>query len=77
MFGISWTELVLIALVALVVVGPKDLPKVLAILGRFMRHARAFVYRFQEEIDEILTDAEVKEFKQETLKDYVHKKGKK
>ena len=49
MFNIGFSELILILLVAFVVVGPKDLPKVAAALGRGVRYVKRLVKEFQDE----------------------------
>ena len=49
MFNIGFAELILILLVAFVVVGPKDLPKVAAALGRGVRTIKKFIKEFQDE----------------------------
>ena len=49
MFNIGFAELILILLVAFVIVGPRDLPKVAAALGRGVRTMRRFMREFQDE----------------------------
>ena len=49
MFNIGFAELILILLVAFVVVGPKDLPKVAAALGRGVRTIKQYIKEFQDE----------------------------
>jgi len=49
MFNIGFSELILILLVAFVVVGPKDLPKVARALGRGVKWIKTFVKDFQDE----------------------------
>lgn len=49
MFNIGFAELMLILLVAFVVVGPRDLPKVAAALGRGVRTIKKFMREFQDE----------------------------
>ena len=49
MFNIGFGELMLILLVAFVIVGPRDLPKVAAALGRGVRTIRQFMREFQDE----------------------------
>ena len=60
MFNIGFSELILILLVAFVIVGPKDLPKIAASLGRAVRTVKKYVREFQDETG--LGDA-VDEFK--------------
>ncbi len=49
MFNIGFSELILILLVAFVIVGPRDLPKVAAALGRGVRTIKQFMREFQDE----------------------------
>jgi sec-independent protein translocase protein TatB len=65
MFDIGWDELLLIALVALVVIGPKDLPAVLRTLGAWMARARNLAGEFRSHVDEMMREANVDEMKRE------------
>lgn len=49
MFNIGATELILLLLIAFVVVGPKDLPKVARALGRFVRYIRTMIEEVKRE----------------------------
>lgn len=49
MFNIGFSELILILLVAFVIVGPRDLPKIAGALGRGVRMMKKFMREFQEE----------------------------
>ena len=49
MFNIGFSELILILLVAFVIVGPRDLPKIARALGRGVRSIKRFMREFQEE----------------------------
>ena len=46
-FGVGYSELFVLAIIAVVVIGPKDLPKVLRTFGQFMNKARAISREFQ------------------------------
>ncbi len=51
MFDIGWTELLLVGIVALIVVGPQDLPKMFRTLGKFTAKARAMAREFQTSLE--------------------------
>jgi len=61
MFDFSWTEILLIAVVALVVIGPKDLPRVLRSVGQWVGRARAIAREFQGQLDQMVRDSELDE----------------
>lgn len=65
MFDIAWSELAVIGGVALVVIGPKDLPKVMRTLGRLTRKARLLAGEFQRNIEDMMREAELEEMKQQ------------
>src|SRR5713226_7280107 len=68
LFDIGWPELLLIGVVALVVSGPKDLPRALKIAGFWVRKARTLSREFQSSIDQMIRDAELDEVRQELKK---------
>ncbi len=61
MFDIGWTELLVIGIVMLVVVGPKDLPGMFRTLGRFTGKAKAMARDFQSAMNEAADSAGVKD----------------
>jgi sec-independent protein translocase protein TatB len=63
MFDFSWTEIALIGGVALVVIGPKDLPKALRTAGIWVRKARSISREFQGTIEQMMREAELDEVK--------------
>lgn len=65
MFDIAWSELALIAAVALIVIGPKDLPRMLYTLGKWTRRARAVTREFQSHIDQMMREAELDELQRQ------------
>ena len=65
MFDISWSELLVIAVVAIVVIGPKDLPRVLRSLGRWSAQAKRMARDFQNQFNEALREAELDSVKKD------------
>jgi sec-independent protein translocase protein TatB len=63
MFDFAWSELAVIAVVALVVIGPKDLPRVMRTVGQWTRRARAIAREFQGSLDQMVREAELDEVK--------------
>lgn len=61
MFDIGWTELVVIGVVALIVIGPKDLPELFRTLGRFTAKARAMAREFQRAMESAADEAGVRD----------------
>ena len=64
-FGLSMGELMVIALVALIVVGPKDLPKMLRMVGRFVTQLRGMAGEFRRHLDSAIREAGIDEVKKE------------
>lgn len=58
-------EMVVIVLLAIIVVGPKDLPKVMRTLGQFLARLRAMGQEFRDAFDEMDADDEIKELRAE------------
>ncbi len=63
MFDLGWAELLVIGVVALIVVGPKDLPKLFRTLGRFTGKARAMAREFSSAMNQAADDAGVGDLK--------------
>ena len=61
MFDIAPTELLIVAIVALVVIGPKDLPRVMRTVGRWAGKARGMARHFRSGIDTMMREAELEE----------------
>jgi len=66
MFDIGWSELLLIAVVTVIVVGPKDLPRALRTVGQWAAKVRAVAREFQGSIDEMIRESELDELRRET-----------
>jgi len=65
MFGISSTEYLLIAVVALVVIGPKELPAVMRTIGQWTRKVRGMAAEFQNQFHEAMREAEMADLKKQ------------
>jgi len=65
MFDIGWQELFIIGLVTIIVIGPKELPKVLRTVTLWVRKIRGMARDFQESIEELAREAELDEMKRE------------
>ena len=63
MFDLGWSEMAIIMLVALIVIGPKDLPKVARTIGQWTGKARALARDFQRSLDDMAREAELDEIK--------------
>lgn len=63
MFDFSWSELALIAVVALVVIGPKDLPRVMKNVAFWVRKARTMAREFQGGIEDMMREADLDDVK--------------
>ncbi len=61
MFDLGWSELAVVALVALIVVGPRELPEVLRTIGKWVRKARSMAREFQTSVDDMVREAELDE----------------
>jgi sec-independent protein translocase protein TatB len=65
MFDISWGKLVIIGVVALIVIGPKELPAVLRTLGQWMAKIRRMAGEFQGQFNEAMREAEMADLKKQ------------
>ena len=65
MFDIGWSELLVIAVVAIVVIGPKDLPRVLRSVGKWTGQVKRMARDFQNQFNEALREAELDSIKKE------------
>jgi sec-independent protein translocase protein TatB len=61
MFDIGWSEMMVVGVVALIVIGPKDLPEVFRTLGRFTAKARAMAREFQRAMESAADEAGIKD----------------
>ncbi|MFG1286364.1 Sec-independent protein translocase protein TatB [Xanthobacter versatilis] len=65
MFDIGWSELMLIGIVALIVIGPKELPSVLRTVGRTVTKVRRMAGEFQGQFQEALREADLADMRKE------------
>jgi sec-independent protein translocase protein TatB len=68
MFDIGWSEMAVILVVALIVIGPKDLPRVARQIGRWTAKARGMAREFQRSLDDMAREAELQDIKAEMEK---------
>jgi sec-independent protein translocase protein TatB len=65
MIDLSWSHILIVVIVALVVIGPKDLPRFMHMAGRWMGKARAMADQFRKSFDEMSRQAELEELRKE------------
>ena len=65
MFDIGWSELLVIGVVALIAIGPKELPGVLRMVGQWMGKVRRMASEFQSQFNEAMREAEVADIKKQ------------
>lgn len=65
MFDMGWSELLLVAVLAIVFVGPKDLPKLMRTLGQYMGKMRAMAREFQNSFEDLARETELEELRKQ------------
>lgn len=65
MLDIGWWELVLLAVLAVIVVGPKDLPRMMVTAGRYVARLRAMAAEFQRGFEDVARQTELEDLKKE------------
>jgi sec-independent protein translocase protein TatB len=63
MLDIGWSEMLMIAVVAIVVIGPKDLPRTLRTIGQWIGKARAVTRDLQNSVNDMVADSELEELR--------------
>ena len=63
MLSIGWTEMLIVAAIALIVVGPKDLPAMLRQIGKFVSSARRMGNDFKKELNKVAAIDEIRDIK--------------
>ena len=61
MFDIGWSEMAVIALIALVVIGPKELPNAMRAASKWARKARSLAREFQSGVDDMIREADLED----------------
>ena len=69
MFDVAPTELIVVAVVALLVIGPKDLPRALHQLGKWVGKARGMARHFRTGLDTMIREAELAEMEKKWAED--------
>lgn len=65
MFDLGWSELLLLMVLAIIFVGPKDLPKMMRTVGQAVAKVRAMAREFQSSFDELARETELEELRKE------------
>lgn len=65
MLDFSWSHILIVLIVALVVVGPKDLPRLMHMLGRWMGKARSMADQLRSSFDDMARQGELEELRKE------------
>lgn len=65
MFDLGWSKVLILAVVAIVVVGPKELPSLLRTLGQFISHLRRHAAEFRAQFDDAMKSAELDQIKKD------------
>jgi sec-independent protein translocase protein TatB len=63
MFDVAWSELMVVGAVALVVIGPKDLPKVMREVGKLVNQGRTMARSFRSGFDDMMRESEIEELR--------------
>jgi sec-independent protein translocase protein TatB len=63
MFDIGWSELLLVGAIAVLVIGPRDIPKIMYQAGRFARRLQYMKFAMSQQFDEILRAGDIEELR--------------
>ena len=64
MFGVDTSELILVAVLALIFIGPKDLPRVMMTIGRWVGRMRGYARHFTAGVENVIREAELEEMEE-------------
>ncbi len=65
MFDIGWTEIAAIAVIAILIIGPKDLPKAMRSVAKMVGKVKAMMREFQGNLDDMIRETELEEVKKQ------------
>ncbi|MEH6404032.1 MAG: Sec-independent protein translocase protein TatB [Sneathiella sp.] len=65
MFDIGWSEMVFVVVIAVLVIGPKDIPKTIATIGKYIRKARGLAREFQSGLDDLAKETELDDLRKD------------
>lgn len=65
MFDLGWSEMAVIAVLALILLGPKELPNALRAVSGFLRQARKLAGEFRSGVDELIREADLEDARQQ------------
>ena len=65
MFDIGWQELFIVAVIGIIVIGPKDLPRAIAQISKWLRKARSIARDFQSGLDDVIREAELDDIRKQ------------
>lgn len=68
MFDFSWAELILIGIVSMIFIGPKDFPKIVYWFSDVVKKCRGMAREFHSQVDEMVKDPDLKEAKDQLMK---------
>ncbi len=63
MFDVGWSEMLVIGVIAVLVIGPKDIPKIMYQVGRFMRRLQYMRFAMSQQFDEVLRAGDIEELR--------------
>ena len=69
MFDIGWSEMVFVLVIAILVIGPKDLPRAISTVTKYIRKARSMAREFQSGINDLARETEIDEITKDLKKD--------
>jgi sec-independent protein translocase protein TatB len=63
MFDLAWTEMAVVAAIAILIIGPKEMPRVLRTVGQWVRRLRRMAAEFQDSVDEMVRDSDLEDLR--------------